>query len=40
VVIFGPGKPELAHKPDEYIEITDLDKAVNYYKDIIFKFCG
>lgn len=40
VVIFGPGKPELAHKPDEYIEIADLDKAVEYYKNVITKFLG
>lgn len=40
VVIFGPGKPELAHKPDEYIEIADLDKAVKHYKNVILKFLG
>ena len=38
VVIFGPGKPELAHKPDEYIDIDDVEKAVEYYKNIILKF--
>lgn len=38
VVIFGPGKPEVCHKPNEYIEISDLEKAVEYYKDIILKF--
>jgi len=38
VVIFGPGKPELAHKPDEYIDISDVEKAVKYYKNIILKF--
>jgi succinyl-diaminopimelate desuccinylase len=38
VVIFGPGKPELCHKPDEYIEISDVEKAVEYYKKIILKF--
>ena len=38
VVIFGPGKPHLAHKPDEYIDISDLKKGVEYYKNIIFKF--
>jgi len=38
VVIFGPGKSELCHKPDEYIEIRDVEKAVEYYKDIILKF--
>jgi len=38
VVIFGPGKPQLAHKPDEYIEVSDVEKAVELYKDIILKF--
>jgi len=38
VVIFGPGKPEVCHKPDEYIEISDVEKAVEHYKNIILKF--
>jgi succinyl-diaminopimelate desuccinylase len=38
VVIFGPGKPKLCHKPNEYIDINDLEKAVEYYKNIILKF--
>lgn len=38
VVIFGPGKPEICHKPDEYIEISDVERAVEYYKAIILKF--
>lgn len=38
VAIFGPGKPQLAHKPDEYIDIADLEKAVEYYKKTILKF--
>jgi len=38
VVIFGPGKPQLCHKPDEYIEISDVEKAVEHYKNIILKF--
>jgi len=38
VLIFGPGKPEICHKPDEYIEISDVEKAARYYKDIILKF--
>lgn len=40
VVIFGPGKPELCHKPDEYIDIADAEKAVEYYKAIILRFLG
>jgi succinyl-diaminopimelate desuccinylase len=38
VVIFGPGGPHLCHKPDEYINISDLEKAVEYYRNIILKF--
>lgn len=38
VVIFGPGKPELCHKPDEYIDIADLEKAAEHYKNIILRF--
>ncbi len=38
VVIFGPGKPQLAHKPDEYIDISDLEKAVELYTKIILRF--
>ena len=38
VVIFGPGKPHLCHKPDEYIDVADLEKGVEYYKNIILKF--
>lgn len=38
IVIFGPGRPQLAHKPDEYIEIADVEKAVEHYKNIILKF--
>jgi len=37
VIIFGLGNPELAHQPDEYIEISDLNKAVEYYKNTILK---
>ena len=38
VVIFGPGKPEQCHKPDEHIEVGDLQKAVEHYQNIILKF--
>jgi acetylornithine deacetylase/succinyl-diaminopimelate desuccinylase-like protein len=31
-------EPELCHKADEYIEISDLEKAVEYYKSIISHF--
>ncbi len=37
VVIFGPGNSELCHKPDEYVEIADLEKAKQIYKKIILE---
>jgi succinyl-diaminopimelate desuccinylase len=38
VVVFGPGKPEVCHKPDEYIDVADLERAVEHYRNIILKF--
>jgi len=38
VVIFGPGKPHLCHKPDEYIDISDVEKAAENYENIILRF--
>jgi len=38
VVVFGPGRPELCHKPDEFIETEDLQKAIDLYKRIILHF--
>lgn len=38
IIIFGPGKPQMCHKPDEYIDISDLEKGVEYYKNIIISF--
>jgi len=38
VVVFGPGRPVVCHKPDEYIDIADVERAVEYYKKIISKF--
>ena len=38
IVIFGPGNPQLCHNPNEYIEIADVEKAVQHYKKIILKF--
>jgi succinyl-diaminopimelate desuccinylase len=38
VIVFGPGKPELCHKPDEFIETEDLQKGVDFYKKIILHF--
>jgi len=37
-VIFGPGKPALCHRPDEYIDVADLEKAAEYYRRVILSF--
>ena len=39
-VIIGPGKAELAHKPDEHIEIEDYLKAIDLYAAIAERFLG
>jgi succinyl-diaminopimelate desuccinylase len=38
IVIFGPGRGELCHKPDEYVEIADLEKGVDFYRSLLEKF--
>ena len=40
VVIFGLGNGETCHKPNEYVEVADLQKAVDIYKNIILHFAG
>jgi len=35
VIIFGPGDGTLCHKPNEFIEIEQLEKARDYYKRLI-----
>jgi len=40
IVIFGPGKPDVCHKPDEYIEFADVERAKDYYKSIIVDLLG
>jgi len=31
IIIIGPGRMELAHKPDEYVEVDMLSKALKFY---------
>jgi succinyl-diaminopimelate desuccinylase len=40
VVIFGPGKPSMCHKPDEHIDIADMERAVELNTKIILSFLG
>jgi len=38
IIILGPGNPSLCHGPDEYIEISQLDKAKEIYRKLILAF--
>jgi len=37
VIILGPGSPGMCHQPDEFVEITQMDKAFEYYKKIVIE---
>jgi acetylornithine deacetylase len=38
-IICGPGSIEQAHKPDEYVEIAELDKCVNFMRRLA-RYCA
>jgi len=40
VVILGPGDEKLCHQPDEYIEISQVQRAAAAYEQIILRFLG
>lgn len=40
IVIFGPGKSQTCHKPDEYIDFSDMKRAKNIYKKLIGQCLG
>lgn len=35
-VVFGPGSKEVIHKENEYVYISDIEKALEIYKKVIF----
>jgi succinyl-diaminopimelate desuccinylase len=37
-IIFGPGNTDMCHKPNEYIELADMERAKEYYKKIILHY--
>lgn len=39
-IIFGPGKLEQAHRPNEFIKIDDLIDYTKILADMIISFCG
>ncbi len=39
-VIIGPGKEELAHTPDEYVDISDYMTGIELYAELARRFLG
>jgi succinyl-diaminopimelate desuccinylase len=39
-ITYGPGAQEMAHKPDEYVPISELLNAVKVYKEIVKRILG
>ena len=33
-VVFGPGSIDQAHKPDEYIEVSEISRCLSFLKDV------
>ncbi|MEM3926574.1 MAG: M20 family metallopeptidase [Desulfurococcaceae archaeon] len=36
-IAYGPGSTDMAHKPNEYIELSDIERAINVYVELIKK---
>lgn len=39
-IILGPGDPAMAHKTDEYCEISKIEEAIEAYLEIARRWCG
>ncbi len=37
-IVLGPGEPQMAHRTDEYVNIGNLEKAVEVYREIILNW--
>jgi acetylornithine deacetylase len=40
VVVFGPGSIEQAHKPDEFIDLEQVDACTDFLRKLIARFSG
>lgn len=38
-IVLGAGNIDVAHQPNEFIEMTQLDQAVNLYRELVSKVC-
>ena len=39
-ILLGPGNIQTAHKPDEFVPLSDIRKAVEIYSNMIKIYCG
>ena len=39
-VVLGPGSIDVAHQPNEFIEIEQINKSISMYRDLINKICA
>ena len=37
--VFGPGSKKVIHRPNEYVNISNLKKAENIYKKVMLDWC-
>jgi succinyl-diaminopimelate desuccinylase len=40
ILIFGPGNPDLAHQPDEWVDTTKYLEAIRYYIALAVHYLG
>ncbi|MOA54828.1 putative succinyl-diaminopimelate desuccinylase [compost metagenome] len=40
ILIYGPGDPRLAHQPDEWVDIDEYVRSIDFYYELIIKFLG
>ncbi|SDF98280.1 succinyl-diaminopimelate desuccinylase [Fontibacillus panacisegetis] len=40
ILIYGPGDPKLAHQPDEWVDIDEYVRSIDFYRDLIIGFLG
>ncbi len=39
VILYGPGDPELAHQPNEYVSIENYIESIKFYQNLYKNFC-
>jgi len=40
VLIYGPGNETMAHKPNEYVEVSQYIDSIKFYKEVALRYLG